>query len=214
MPSNILAESNPDNTKKSPSKSNTTATVSDRPQDQTRSVTGDKIKQAIVHNVCCLNLNKSKGQSASSVVEEVVNNTNNDTQDKENTSAATDRDLLRMDSMDIVPDPDNKNARNKLRLVMQIADRCLEEKTAVKALSGGTKLIVLTYCYQELSSDTKGEGGVQGDSMSRKERKLHQYIERLTLPCVIDAFSVLARIGEDRRLIIEAPVIKNTSADD
>ena len=83
--------------------------------------------------------------------------------------------------------------RKKMLLTMKVGQDCIREKTLVKAMSGGRRLIIMTYRY-----DTSEDG----------EKTLHQFVERMTLPCLIDAFAVRANVDSEMILTIEAPVLE------
>ena len=78
----------------------------------------------------------------------------------------------------------------EIKLIVQIAANFLRNKTSVKATSGGKRLIVIGY---------RDEG--EGDSAH-----VHQYIEKMTLPHLIDAYSVRATMDREGNLKISAPM--------
>jgi len=78
------------------------------------------------------------------------------------------------------------------KLFIPIGNEFLRNRTSVKALSGGHKLIVLT--YKEMRGD-------EGQTYS------HQFIEKLHLPHPIDAYGVRASMDKDGNLKINAPFL-------
>ena len=83
--------------------------------------------------------------------------------------------------------------RKKMMLTLRVGQECIREKTLVKAMSGGRRLIIMTYRHEETADGDKS---------------LHQFVERMTLPCLIDAFAVRANVDADMVLTIEAPVLE------
>eukprot|EP00918_Siedleckia_nematoides_P074815 GHVU01163547.1.p1 GENE.GHVU01163547.1~~GHVU01163547.1.p1 ORF type:complete len:359 (-),score=41.73 GHVU01163547.1:1698-2774(-) len=88
---------------------------------------------------------------------------------------------------------EGQDGRKKMSLTLRVGQDCIREKTLVKAMSGGRRIIIMTYRNEET------EDG---------EKSLHQFVERMTLPCLIDAFSVRANVDTDMVLTIEAPVLE------
>ena len=89
--------------------------------------------------------------------------------------------------IDIVLD-ENNIAR--LKLFVPILAGFVRNRTSVKAMSGGKKLIIIAY---KLETDRSGK------------EYLHQYLEKLHLPHPIDAYSVRATMDKDGNLKIDAP---------
>jgi len=80
------------------------------------------------------------------------------------------------------------------KLFIPIGNEFLRNRTSVKALSGGHKLIVLT--YKDMRTD-------DGKAYS------HQFIEKLHLPHPIDAYGVRASMDKDGNLKINAPFLSD-----
>lgn len=83
----------------------------------------------------------------------------------------------------------DENGGFKWKLFVPIGVDFIRNRTSVKALSGGKKLILMAYKFD------KCEGGV------------HQYVERLSLPHPIDAYGVKATMDKDGNLKISAPLV-------
>lgn len=77
------------------------------------------------------------------------------------------------------------------KMYVPIGSEFIRNKTSVKALSGGRKLILMAYKLGET------EDG---------ENYLHQYIEKLHLPHSIDAYAVKATMDKEGNLKINAPI--------
>ena len=90
-------------------------------------------------------------------------------------------------SFEIVPEEEGSY---ELKLVVPIGPEYIRNRTSVKATSGGKRLIVIAYRNQ-------GEGD---------DEHVHQYIEKMTLPHPIDAYSVRATMDRDGNLKISAPM--------
>ena len=82
--------------------------------------------------------------------------------------------------------------KHSWKLFIPVGDEFIRNRTSVKALSGGHKLIVLTY------KDQRGEDG---------KLYAHQYIEKLHMPHAIDAYGVRASMDKDGNLKITAPFL-------
>ncbi len=82
----------------------------------------------------------------------------------------------------------------RLKIFLPITKGFLRNKTSVKAMSGGKKLIVIAY---KCEIDDSGQ------------EYLHQYVEKLHLPHPIDAYCVRATMDKDGNLKIDAPMMLN-----
>jgi len=78
------------------------------------------------------------------------------------------------------------------KLFIPIGDEFIRNRTSVKALSGGRKLIVITYGDRKTSQDIAYQ---------------HQYIEKLHLPHPVDAYGVRASMDRDGNLKVNAPFL-------
>ena len=78
------------------------------------------------------------------------------------------------------------------KLFIPIGDEYIRNRTSVKALSGGRKLIIITYGDRRTSQDIAYQ---------------HQIIEKLHLPHPVDAYSVRASMDRDGNLKVNAPFI-------
>ena len=81
--------------------------------------------------------------------------------------------------------------QNHLKVVVPIGSDFIRNRTSVKATSGGKRLIVIAYRCQG-----KGE-----------EAHVHQYVEKMTVPHPIDAYSVRATMDKEGNLKITAPML-------
>ncbi len=93
--------------------------------------------------------------------------------------------------IDIVQDENNIV---RLKLFVPISAGFVRNRTSVKAMSGGKKLIIIAY---KVEIDRSGK------------EYLHQYLEKLHLPHPIDAYSVRATMDKDGNLKIDAPMLLN-----
>ena len=93
--------------------------------------------------------------------------------------------------IDIVQDENNIV---RLKLFVPISLGFVRNRTSVKAMSGGKKLIIIAY---KIEIDHNGK------------EYLHQYLEKLHLPHPIDAYSVRATMDKDGNLKIDAPMLLN-----
>jgi hypothetical protein len=91
------------------------------------------------------------------------------------------------------------NEGNSLRwkITVPIGNGFVKNRTNVKAMTGGKKLIISAF------KTAKTESG---------EEYLHQYNDKLSLPHAIDAFAVKATMSREGTLKISAPIISSGSS--
>ncbi len=95
----------------------------------------------------------------------------------------------------IVPYVDGNGANRKKVLVRLCTDEtCIKDRTSVKALSGGTAVIVLVY---------------QNEATDGGSAILHQHMERIALPAKVNPYQVKAQLHKTGILEINAPIAES-----
>jgi len=90
----------------------------------------------------------------------------------------------------------NENDCLKWKITVPIGHGFIRNRTNVKAMTGGKKLIITGF------KNAKTESG---------EEYMHQYNDKLSLPHAIDAFAVKATMSREGTLKISAPIISSSS---
>jgi len=90
----------------------------------------------------------------------------------------------------------NDNDTLRWKITVPIGDGFIRNRTNVKAMTGGKKLIISG--FKQAISDSG-------------EEYMHQYNDKLSLPHSIDAFAVKATMSREGTLKISAPIISTSS---
>lgn len=84
--------------------------------------------------------------------------------------------------------------KSKVRVMLSMSDSCVQDRTSVKALSGGTALIVLLY---------------QNEARDGGSAILHEHTERIPLPVAVDPYQVKAQMHRNGDLEVTAPLMSD-----
>ena len=104
----------------------------------------------------------------------------------------TNEPLLPGKQIEIVNDNDNL----RWKITVPIGNGFIRNRTNVKAMTGGKKLIIT---------------GFKPATTDSGEEYMHQYNDKLSLPHCIDAFAVKATMSREGTLKISAPIISTSS---
>lgn len=99
--------------------------------------------------------------------------------------------LILHKEMKVMPCIDSKGCRRQtLRILIKSHEHCLKDRTSVKALSGGSSIVVTLHRKQNTECDSP----------------LERHVEKLLLPVIVDPYKIKAHLHKTGELEINAPL--------